>query len=385
MLVGSGGNEINEVRNYKTRLYLNDGNGNFTNSKGSITTTFHNTAVISPADFDADGDMDVFIGSRSVPGVYGVNPKHLLLENDGEGNFKDVTQSKAFAFKELGMVTDAQWVDIDNDSKLDLVISRDWNAPVIFKNSGRRLSVMQSTLDSLKGWWRTVYIKDLNNDQKPDLILGNKGLNLPYIPTEENSIKIFINDFDNNGTIEQIVTQTTDGKDIPIIMKHELTNQIVSLKKKNIKFSEYAIKSIQELFSEDVLEASMVKEVNNSKSLVALNLGNSEFKIIDLPKQVQFSSVNDIEVLNVNNDAYPDLVLGGNEYNYKPQYSRLDSNFGSVVIGNGDGTFNWVNYDESGFFVKGEIKSIKRLKSKNQILLILGINDQQPKLFKLNE
>lgn len=385
LLVGSGGNEINEVRNYKTRLYLNDGNGNFTNSKGLITTTFHNTAVISPADFDGDGDIDIFIGSRSVPGVYGVNPKHLLLENDGKGNFKNVTQSKAFAFKELGMVTDAQWVDIDNDSKPDLVISRDWNAPVIFKNNGRRLSVMQSTLDSLKGWWRTVYIKDLNNDQKPDLILGNKGLNLPYIPTEKNSIKIFINDFDNNGTIEQIVTQTIDGKDTPIIMKHELTNQIVSLKKKNIQFSEYATKSIQELFAEDVLEASIVMEVNNSKSLVALNQGNSEFKIIDLPKQVQFSSVNAIEVLNVNKDAYLDLILGGNEYNYKPQYSRLDSNFGSVLIGNGDGTFNWLNYDESGFFVKGEIKSINQLKSKNQTLLILGINNQHPKLFKLNE
>ncbi len=384
LMVGSGGNELYEEKYYKTRIYLNNGKGNFTKSRGLITTTFHNTAVIAPCDFDSDGDIDVFIGSRSVPAVYGVNPKHLLLENDGKGNFKDVTQSKAFAFKELGMVTDAQWEDFDNDNKKDLIISRDWDAPIIFKNNGRRLSVKKSTLDNLKGWWRTVTVKDINNDNKPDLILGNKGLNLPYIPTEENSVKLFINDFDNNGTIEQIATQQINGKDIPIIMKHELTNQIVSLKKQNMKFSEYAAKSIQELFPADVFEESMIKEVNNSKSLVALNQGNSEFKIIDLPNQVQFSSVNAIEVLDINNDKHLDLVLGGNEYNYKPQYSRLDANFGSVLVGDGTGTFNWLNYDESGIFVKGEIKNINQFKSKKHKYLILGINNKQPKLFKLN-
>lgn len=385
LMVGSGGNEVDDEREYISRLYLNNGSGNFTTSNESITTTFHNTAVISPADFDSDGDLDVFIGSRSVPSVYGVNPKHLLLENDGKGKFKDVTQSKAFAFKELGMVTDAVWEDIDNDNKMDLIVSRDWNTPVIFKNNGRRLSVLKSNLDNLKGWWRTVYVKDVNNDQNPDLILGNKGLNLPYVPTEENSIKIFINDFDNNGTVEQIMTQTINGKDVPIIMKHELTNQIVSLKKQNIKFSEYATKSIQELFSEDVIAASMVMEVSNSKSVVALNQGNSEFKIMDLPSQVQFSSVNAIEVMDINQDSNLDLILGGNEYNYKPQYSRLDANFGSVLFGDGTGTFDWIDYNESGFFVKGEIKNIHVIKSKEQSYLLLGINNEQPKLFKLNE
>jgi hypothetical protein len=158
----------------------------------------------------------------------------------------------------------------------------------------------------------------------------------------------------------------------------------VSLKKDNIKFSEYAIKSIQELIPTDIIEGSITKEVNNSKSVVALNLGNSEFKIIDLPNQVQFSSVNAIEVLDINNDKHLDLVLGGNEYNYKPQYSRLDANFGSVLTGDGTGVFNWLNYNESGFFVKGEIKNISQYNSKNHIYLILGINNEEPKIFKLN-
>lgn len=384
LMVGTGGNEVYEERNYKTRLYLNDGKGNFKESSNPITRTFHNTAVIAPSDFDADGDLDVFIGSRSVPSVYGVNPKHLLLENDGKGNFKDITQSRAYAFKDLGMVTDAKWKDIDDDDKPDLIIARDWSSPVIFKNNGRRLSVKPSNLDGLNGWWNTLEIKDLNNDDKPDLILGNKGLNLAYKPSEENLIKLFVNDFDNNGTIEQITTQQFDGKDIPIIMKHELTNQIVSLKKQNIKFSEYATKSIQELFSEDILNESLVKEVNGSKSLVALNKGNGQFDIIDLPNQVQFSSVNAIQVLDINNDGNLDLILGGNEYNYKPQYSRLDASFGSVLLGDGTGQFYWVKYSESGFLVKGEIKNIKLLKLKNQSYLVVGVNDQKPKLFNLN-
>jgi hypothetical protein len=167
-------------------------------------------------------------------------------------------------------------------------------------------------------------------------------------------------------------------------MKHELTNQIVSLKKQNIKFSEYATKSIQELFTAEILDQTIVKEVTNSKSVVALNMGNAEFNIVDLPNQVQFSSVNAIEVLDLNKDDHLDLILGGNEYNYKPQYSRLDANFGSVLLGDGTGEFNWTNYSDSGLFIKGEVKNINQLKSKNQMHLIFGINNEQPKLFKLN-
>lgn len=384
IMIGSGGNEVDDEKKYKTRLYLNIGNGKFIKGKSSIPTTFSNVSTIAPFDFDNDGDTDVFIGSRSVPAVYGINPKHLLLENDGNGVFKDVTQSKAYSLKNLGMITDAVWEDFDEDGKKDLIVVRDWNTPIILKNSGKRLSPIKSSLDSLKGWWNTIAVKDINNDNKPDLVLGNKGSNLSYQPTNQNPLKIFINDFDNNGTVEQIITQSIDGKDIPVIMKHELTSQIVSLKKQNIKFSEYATKSIQELFSEEVIANSIVNEVNTSESLVAINSGNLNFEIIILPKEVQFSSVNAIAFSDINNDSYPDLILGGNEYNYKPQYSRLDANYGSLLLGNGDGTFEWQDYTKSGFFIKGEVKNITPLKSDKDNYLFIGINNEQPKLFKIN-
>ncbi|WP_242156930.1 VCBS repeat-containing protein [Aestuariivivens sediminis] len=384
LMVGTGGNEVEDEKNYKTRLFLNNGKGYFGKSSETIQATFHNASVIAPCDFDDDGDMDVFVGSRSVPTIYGINAKQQLLENNGKGGFKDVTKNKAYVFNGLGMVTDAKWYDFNADGKKDLIVTEDWGTPRVFENNGKQLVERNTNLSQFKGWWNAINVSDLNHDGLPDLVLGNNGLNLPYKPSKENPIKIFVNDFDNNGTIEQILTETIDGKDVPIITKHELTAQIVSLKKKNLKFSEYATKSIDELFPEEIISQSIVREVNISQTVVALNSISGDFKIIPLPTQVQFSSVSAIAVLDVNNDSNLDLVMGGNQYNFKPQYSRLDANYGSLLLGEGNGTFNWVDYDDSGFFVDGEIKHIATLKTTKGIELIIGINNQQPKIFKLN-
>lgn len=384
LMIGTGGNEIQDEKNYKTRLYLNDGKGNFTKAKTSMPSTYHNTSVISPIDFDNDGDFDVFIGSRSVPAVYAINAKHQLLENDGKGYFKDVTNSKAYIFKDLAMVTDAKWHDIDGDGKQDLIVAQDWGPVKIFKNNGKQLAPFKTNLDSLNGWWNAIEIADLNKDGLPDLILGNNGLNIPYKPSVKKPLKIYVNDFDNNGIIEQIVTETIDGKDIPIVTKHELTAQIVSLKKQNLKFSDYATKSIKELFPEDILTKSIVREVNTASSIVAINTKDGHFNVINLPSQVQFSSVNAIAVLDINNDSNLDLLLGGNKYNFKPQYSRLDANYGSLLLGNGKGEFNWVDYLKSGFFVDGEIKNITPINSDKDMLILIGINNEKPKMFKVN-
>lgn len=383
LMVSSGGNEVNDEKLYKTRLYLNNGKGYFYKSKTNISSSFHNASVISPHDFDNDGDIDVFIGYRSVPAVYGINAKHQLLENNGNGEFKDITKNKAYAFQELGMVTDACWYDFDSDGNKDLILTEDWGSPKIFKNNGKQLVAYKTSLNTLKGWWNTIKVADFNSDGLPDLILGNNGLNIPYKPSNENPIKIYVNDFDNNGTIEQIITETINGKDIPILTKHELTAQIVSLKKKNLKFSDYATKSIHELFSEDVISQSIVREVNTSETIVAINAKDGNFEILSLPIQAQFSSVNAISVLDINNDSHLDLLLGGNKYHLKPQYSRLDANHGGLLLGNGKGAFNWVDYNTSGFIVNGEVKNISVIKGSKDPLFLVGINNEQPKIFQL--
>ena len=386
LLVGSGGNEKVDQANYKNRLYLNNGKGIFTKSKSNIPTTNNNVSVIATNDFDNDGDIDVFIGSRSVPGVYGIDPKQLLLENDGKGNFTNVTDKKAFKLNEVGMITDAVWEDIDNDGKKDLIIVGDWMAPRIFKNTGRRLADYKSNLSEYKGFWNAISCVDLNNDGKKDLVLGNKGTNMSYKASSTNPMRLFINDFDNNGTIEQIATRSIDNKDIPIHLKQELAKQIPSIKKKNLSYADYSKKSFQELFAQDVVDNSIQKTVTIQESVIAINKGNGKFDVKVLPKEVQFSCVNTICVIDVNKDGVLDLILGGNQYEFKPQFSRLDTNYGSVLLGSRNGTFSWLPYNKSGFFIKGEVKHVKAIKNKNNTISIIAVvNDNTPKIFKSNE
>jgi enediyne biosynthesis protein E4 len=386
LLVGSGGNEKADQANYKNRLYLNNGKGTFVKSKTNIPTTNNNVAVIAPNDFDNDGDIDVFIGSRSVPGVYGIDPKHLLLENDGKGNFTNIIDKKAFKVNTFGMVTGAVWEDIDNDSKKDLILVGDWTAPMVFKNTGRRLTEYKSNLADYHGFWNAVSCVDLNNDGKKDLILGNKGTNTTYKATNSNPMKLFTNDFDNNGTIEQITTRSIGGKDMPINMKQELAKQIPSIKKKNLSYADYSKKSFQELFAQDIVDNSLQKTANIQESIIAINKGNGKFEIQILPKEVQLSCVNTICQMDVNNDGFLDLILGGNQYEFKPQFSRLDANYGSVLLGNKKGIFSWMPYNQSGFFIKGEVKQLKTIRNKNKtVSFIAVVNDKTPKIFKRNE
>ncbi|MFE3846461.1 VCBS repeat-containing protein [Flavobacterium sp. LB3P45] len=386
LFVGSGGNEKSDQANYKNRLYLNNGKGIFIKSKTTIPTTNNNVSVIAPCDFDNDGDVDVFVGSRSVPGVYGIDPKHLLLENDGKGNFTNIIDKKAFKLNSTGMITDAVWEDIDNDSKKDLIVVGDWMAPQIFKNTGRRLAIFKSNLTGYSGFWNSINCVDLNNDGKKDFIFGNKGTNTTYKASAKNPMKLFVNDFDSNGTIEQITTRTIGGKDMPIHLKQELAKQIPAIKKKNLSYADYANKSVQEIFAQDVVGNSLQKKAVIQESVVAINKGNGQFEIKILPKEVQFSSVNTTCVVDVNEDGILDLILGGNQYEFKPQFGRLDANHGSVLLGSKKGNFTWLPYANSGFFLTGEVQKIKTVKSKNNTIAILAVlNNNTPKLFISNE
>ena len=386
LLVGSGGNEKADQANYKNRLYLNNGKGMFTKSKTVVPTTNNNVSVIAAYDFDNDGDVDVFIGSRSVPGVYGINPKHLMLENDGKGNFTNSTDKLAFKLNEVGMVTDAVWEDIDNDSKKDLIIVGDWMAPKIFKNTGSRLAEFKTNLSEYSGFWNAVTCVDLNNDGKKDLVLGNKGTNTNYKASKGNPMRLFVNDFDNNGTIEQIATRSIGGKDLPLNLKQDVAKQIPMIKKKNLSYADYAKKTFQELFAKEVVDNTIKKEAKIQESVIAINKGNGQFEIKLLPKEVQFSCVNTICAMDVNKDGFLDILLGGNQYEFKPQFTRLDSNYGSLLLGNKNGTYSWVPYNKSGIFMKGEVKHLKSIKNaNNSVSVIAVINDNSPKIFKSNE
>ena len=386
LMVGSGGNQVGEEMTYRPRLYLNDGRGYFEKSDKSIPSNFTNISTITPNDFDNDGDVDVFIGSRSVVGTYGIDPKHLFLVNQGNGVFTDETERVIYEIKDAGMITAAIWEDIDGDAKKDLITISEWGTPIIFKNNGRKLSRWNTSLDSMYGLWNTLKVKDLDNDGDNDLILGNQGENIPYKASEANPMKMWVNDFDNNGTIEQIVSQSFNGKDYPIHQKKDLTTQLVTLKKQNLKASDYAKRTVEELFPKEVFDNSIVKKSVINETVIAVNEGNGKFVLKVLPSRVQLSCICGIECSDVNNDGKIDLIMAGNNYEFKPQFSRLDANYGNILLNYGDMNFIWQDYAKSGFFIREEVKHIDMIKDKNgKKYLIVAINNGKPKIFEFNE
>lgn len=381
LYVGSGGNDKEaESELLRDRLYINNGKGAFEKADDAIPDFRYNTSVVAPYDFDQDGDIDLFVGSLSVSRIYGINPKHYLLENDGQGKFKDITEAKAYKFRNMGMVTDAAWQDLDSDGLKDLVVVGQWMAPVIYQNSGRRLSPIETSLDSLSGWWNAVSVTDLDNDGDMDMVLGNRGNNTYIKVSRAEPVKMFVNDFDNNGTIEQICTRYIEGKDKPIPLKREITAQLPPLLKDNLTFAEYAEKSIYELLPDDVVANSILKEVIISESVLAFNEGENQYRIEALPQEIQFTCVNVILATDLNDDNYTDIILGENNYGYKPQFGRLDAGFAHLLSGSESGFMKPERIGTSG---QGVVKSIKEITINDQQYLLLGINNERSKLYKV--
>ncbi len=382
LVVGSGGN----FKNARTgvRVYFNNGKGKFGDYK-IIVQSNSNIAAIAPYDFDGDGDVDLFVASLSVLGVYGMNPTNMLLENDGKGNFKDVTNEKASEVKSIGMTTDAVWEDMDGDGIKDLIVAGNWMSPHIFKNDGKKLTELKSNLNTISGSFNCVKVVDIDKDGDFDIILGNRGENSFYKADASHEAKMFVSDFDNNGTIEQIFTRSINGKDVPVHLLNELKSQINTKTIKNITFADYAVKSIEDLFSKEVLDNSLVKKINNFQSVVLLNNKN-RFTIKPLPIRAQMSTINNILVMDVNKDGNLDLVTTGNNYNYKTQYTRQDASYGDVYFGDGKGEFIWQSPKTTGFFVKGQIKEMVLMNANKETKYILvAPNNDNLQFFKIND
>ncbi|MBL7828115.1 MAG: VCBS repeat-containing protein [Saprospiraceae bacterium] len=379
LFVGSGGNkDAPGSKLLQDRLYINDGKGNFTLNPIAISINGYNTSVAVPLDFDNDGDLDLFVGSRSVSGVYGVPPKHFLYQNDGKGVFQDALKTRAEGLKLIGMVTDAIMADVIPGGEKELVVVGEWTTPLIFKIDKGRLVRENSNLDNYSGWWSAVQAADLDGDGDQDLVLGNRGDNFYFNASNASPAKIWVWDFDKNGTVDKIMTRQVNGKDMPIPMKKELTTQLPMLKKDNLKHADYAKKSIQDLFSPQLIKESMVRGANTFKSCIAINQGNGQFEIIDLPAEVQFSSVCAIWCGDVNGDQRVDIVLAGNDAGFMPQFSKLDASFGHTLINRGSGKFERLENRDSGFFVRGDVKTIKSISILGKNRLLLTVNGKKP-------
>ncbi|TAK32064.1 MAG: CRTAC1 family protein, partial [Saprospiraceae bacterium] len=384
LFVGSGGNNNPMAsRPMQDRIYLNEGKGKFSLHPRALTINGFNTSVAVPLDFNGDGHMDLFVGSRSIPSQYGVPPGCFLYQNDGTGIFSNVTKAIAPELERPGMVTGAMMVNLLGDEREELVIIGEWMSPQIFNIENGQFKKIESNLADYAGWWYALAADDVDGDGDEDLILGNRGENFYFTGTKDQPAKLWICDFDNTNSPKKIITRRVDGRDMPLPMKKELTEQIASLNTQNLTYAEYAKKSIQDLFGAGVLKKALVLNGTYFKSAVALNDGGGQFTVVPLPDEVQFSSVGAIYCTDLNADGKNDLLLAGNDSGFLPQYSKLDASFGHTLLNSGGGHYERMENRDSGFFIRGEVRGLTPLTIKGKKYVLASVNNQKPALFKL--
>lgn len=381
LITGSGGNHRPRTTPaMQAHLFINNGKGKFSEAPELPKTGF-NTSVILPFDYDHDDDQDLFIGSRSVPGIYGLAPRSYIFENDGRGSFRDVTAEAAPQIDKLGLITDAKFADITGDGKKDLLIAGEWMSTQIFEIKDKKIVKTISNLDEHSGWYCAMAVEDLDNDGDLDLVLGNRGENFYFDAAKDAPAKLWVNDFDNNGMYEKIITRTLNGKDMPIQNKFELIQQTPSLKKKNLKHVDYATRGIQELYPTDVIGKSTLWKVNDFSTSVALNDGKGNFTFKALPREAQFSCVSAILVKDVDHDGKKDLLLAGNFTGFTPQFSKLDAGYGTTLLNKGNGDFEFLPGKKSGFHLRGDVKQLSEIVVGDDAVVLATINNQKPVLF----
>ncbi len=356
----SGGVEITEFSPLlQDELYFNDGQGNFGDPKQLFPDEVKmSTLAVDSEDIDGDGDLDLFVGERIKIGRYGAKCSGFVLENDGSGNFTDVTAQYYAGLTEIGMITDAQWTDLNGDDRPDLVVIGEFMEVQILMNEGGQLTKVDLPFANA-GWWSSLHISDVDGDQKPDIIIGNLGNNSRYDASEDHPLKLFYNDFDRNSFPECVMTfNAENGKDYPYALRHNLTHQLRYLKKKYPDFQSFKDADMTEIFESAQLDECVMSEVNELHSVVLMNRGDNSFEKQALPLEVQFSPVYAIKAMDVDQDQDMDLLLGGNLHLVQPEVGMYDASYGNCLINDGNGNFSDQSV-ELGFAVEGEIRDIQ--------------------------
>jgi hypothetical protein len=362
------------------RIFLNNGKGDFTESPHSLPfKEFFSTSITKPVDFDNDGDFDLIVAERFDPFVYGMGGRGFLLQNDGTGVFLDVTKQYAPALQNAGMITDMEVQDIDRDGWKDVIIVGDWMPILALKNNKGNFSDFSSVLglDQTSGWWRDIEPGDFNKDGKVDFVAGNHGFNTFFKPHD----RMYVGDFDGNGSIEQIFCTKVGDQYYPIADRDEFLSQLPSLKKSLLYYKDYGKKSIDMLFPESVITRAKVFEVKTLASVLLLS-DSTGYRKIELPLEAQYSPLYSLLVSDIDNDGVEDVIAGGNQYQVKPQFGRFDASSGWFFKGYlKEGKFTLAPGLDLG--VEGQIRDIEMIETKGVKYILFSKNDSNVEIYKI--
>ncbi len=362
------------------RLYVNDGAG-LLHHHGDFQppgrSGFEPTGAVAAADADGDRDLDLFVGARLKPFAYGVPVDGHLLLNDGTGAFTEATDTHAPALRGLGMITGAVWGDLDGDGDADLAVVGEWMPVTVLYNDAGTLSRRTSGLEATHGWWQSVHMADLDHDGDLDLVAGNHGLNSRFRAAPGAPLEIWTSDFDRNGRVEQILAMSTEGIAYPMALRHDLVAQIPSLVALYPTYASFAGASVQDIFTAQQLEVAAHLQVFELRSLVLINDGRGVFEPVPLPMAAQLSPIYASLSLDISGDGLPEVLMGGNLYEAKPEVGRYDASYGTVL----DKTGQAMSWMQSGFWVDGAVRAIFPLRAGDKDLVVVALNNDSLRVF----
>ncbi|MES2794375.1 MAG: VCBS repeat-containing protein [Bacteroidota bacterium] len=371
LLIGTGGNEYkNGIESFASLYYLNDGKGNFQRELIKAPLAKGQIGCVKPYDMDKDGDLDLFLGGRAIPGVYGLTPRSFMFENDGNGHWTDVTNEFTGP---IGMVTDAIWTDVNNDTWADLIVVGEWMPITVFLNNNGEL-IAGNPLANSNGWWTRIKAHDLDEDGDLDFLVGNWGENMKIKASVERPLSLYISDFDDNKRPDAIMEwyPFEEQKPYPFASKQDITAQMPFLKKQILKYGDYAEKQVSDLFPKSIFEKAQKKIVNNFQTSVIWNNGTN-FDLKPFNVEAQMAPVFAIEIADLDGDNQKDIYLGGNFYKLKPEIGRHDGFNGGYFKGLGNGKYTYISSKKSGIFVSGEVRDSQIIDEK---LFVSGNNSR---------
>ncbi len=386
LYITSGGSEYQSGHRFlKDRLYINDGVGNFSKSNSALPDIRESSQVVKASDVDSDGDLDLFVGMRLVANSYTYPATSYLLLNEG-GRFVKAPEENVMPLKNIGMVTDAVFTDIDNDNDDDLLVVGEWmevkiliNEKGVFEDESESFGI-----NDTRGIWWSITASDIDNDGDDDYILGNLGMNNKFKASEEHPFKVYANDFDNNGTNDVVLAKFYKDDYVPLRGRECTSQQMPYVAEKFEDYHSFASSKLIDILPEEKVDDAVVYEIKSFESVLLIN-ENGKLTKKTLPNEVQISPIKSSLVTDINGDGHKDIIVAGNHYGVEVETTRYDAGYGAVLYGDGNNNFKYIPPKESGFYVPYDSRNFTVVQNSKQPLLIVSNNNEKPSFFRLKD